>query len=258
MALAFKASPYPVVLTDKDWQKHKGNIAKLAGKTGVGELMKKAETAYKAVKWNDIELFKFLPHASQQTKDTAEKVFQDVMKARGKELRDLELAVSAVQKKATDTAAAWKNNKLIPADSVKHVQSVATLADNFRNATAVGAVSVFLNEQKKKAEADFATVKAILAKGLETLKKYVNGFAAAAKSTTLVKYNSLWSEHIRGVGTQLAPLANSNPLFKSEYEVWRKFSNKEVTPPNEDEFKKQIAILLKVIEILKPKLDKLA
>src|SRR5947208_3122160 len=42
---------YPKILTDADWQANKGKIAKIAGETGIGALMKKCEAAHKKVEW---------------------------------------------------------------------------------------------------------------------------------------------------------------------------------------------------------------
>lgn len=68
---------------------------------------------------------------------------------------------------------------------------------------------------------------------------------------------SLWAHHIRAIRTRLPLIAQTRPEFKNEYDVWKKFSNKQNTPATEDEFTKQIAVMLKVIELLKPKLAKL-
>jgi hypothetical protein len=38
---------YPKILTNDDWQKKKGKIAKIAGETGIGALMKKFEAEHK-------------------------------------------------------------------------------------------------------------------------------------------------------------------------------------------------------------------
>lgn len=57
--------PYPVILTQSDWNKKKGLVAKIVAEpTKLGEALKKAEAAYKAVHWdilfdkpgNDVEL----------------------------------------------------------------------------------------------------------------------------------------------------------------------------------------------------------
>lgn len=45
--MTFKALPYPDILTNSNWQKNKSMIAKMAGETGIGDLMKTAEAGYK-------------------------------------------------------------------------------------------------------------------------------------------------------------------------------------------------------------------
>jgi hypothetical protein len=258
MGLGFKNPPYPAILTDADWQKKKGKSSALAGKTGVGDLMDKAEAAYKAVKWHEIVLFgPAMPQGNARREGDGERAYQTVMKACAQPLRTLELALSALEKKATATAAVFKKNKLIHADSSKHALAVAKAADDFRNAVAAGTVSEFLKGQREQIEKDFQTTQAQMADGLNKLKRYVDGFKAAIQGKKLEDYNSLWAEHIRGVGTQLAPLAKRDPAFDPDYQIWRKYSNKEVTPPSEKEFNNQMQILLGVIGKLKPKLDKL-
>ena len=52
---------WPVTLTDKDWQKKKGNISKLAGETGIGDAMDDAEKAFDKIDWKKFDAREILP-----------------------------------------------------------------------------------------------------------------------------------------------------------------------------------------------------
>lgn len=57
----FERPALPVELTKKNWDKKKGKIAKMAGKTGMGDAFSKVEKAYKSVDWDKLEMISNKP-----------------------------------------------------------------------------------------------------------------------------------------------------------------------------------------------------
>jgi DNA repair exonuclease SbcCD ATPase subunit len=118
---------WPAILTNADWQKKKGVIAKIAGKTGVGEAMTSAEKAFKKIDWNKMDARNILPinrdpDKIKAAKAEAIKVYKTVIEPARKELKSLQAVV-------TKRADEWKKNKAIPASTVQHLQKIAKEAD---------------------------------------------------------------------------------------------------------------------------------
>ena len=173
MALAAGYPPYPKILTNKDWQKKKGVIAKMVGKTGIGDQMNKLEAKYKAVDWKQLDALSAL-QGKNQNKEKLED-FKKSSKAYYQKsvlpVREEALTLSRLADKVADE---WKKSKKIPKGSRKHVEEVGKEALNF--ATAMKSIPdnvVLPNIQKVE--------KAIETK-LEFARKNIKSMISTAKS----------------------------------------------------------------------------
>lgn len=254
--MAYKPPPYPTELTNKNWQSVKGIIAKFAGETGIGDLLKKLEAAYEAVDWRALQLVFNTPQGKGRTQQTIDAAYADAAK-QGAKLKALSKACREVEKAAKDLAAKWSKDKKIPAGSVKKVNEIEHAVFTLSFAVAEGTVSDALRTEKKELEEQLLILSAEYRKMNEKLKKYLDGFESAVKGKKLGDYASIWGEHIRGVGTVLPTLIKDHPEMDTEWKIWKNFSNKLAEPESEEEMQKRMAMLVKVANSLKPKVAKL-
>ncbi len=140
---------YPEILTNKNWQKMKGLMAKVAGETGVGKAMDAVQAGWGEVTWQKFDVDKVWRGAGLWMRslidfelafNEAKKEFPKVEKVR-KALFDLE-------KVAEKTAAEWAKNKLIPKSATEHAKKVA--AEASRLATALKSLDRNFIDAKKK------------------------------------------------------------------------------------------------------------
>ena len=252
--MPFKIPQYPDALTNASWQKNKGLIAKAAGETGIGDLMKKAVTAYGAVDWGKFKIAeKAAGSGMSRTQQDIDDAVKEALKE-GPKIKALDKAVRDIEVAAKKLAADWKNNKKIPAASVKYAQEISDAALAFDFEITMGTISAALMAQKNDTEDSLKALHAEFDKLNDKLREYIDKFEGEAKKATLAKYTEFWSEYIRGPGTVLPTLIKNHPEIKTEWEIWKQYSNKLNEPENEDEFKNQIAILTKVAHSLKPKI----
>src|SRR5260221_5633672 len=69
------------ILTETEWNKNKGAIAKLAGETGIGALMKQVKKDYDAVHWGFFDVQRALksgvsPEVAKHALETAKAEYQ--------------------------------------------------------------------------------------------------------------------------------------------------------------------------------------
>jgi len=120
---------YPKILTNADWQKKKGNIAKMAGETGVGAAMDEAKAAYDDVKW--IKFSRESLRGKQYTPETIEQARQEARDEYQRAIEPLRAKVKKVRDLASGAAEKWKKSKTIPKSSRAHAEEVANAADQF-------------------------------------------------------------------------------------------------------------------------------
>ena len=252
--MPFKIPQYPDALTNASWQKNKGLIAKMAGETGIGDLMKKAVTAYGAVDWRKFKIAEVAAGSGMgRTQQDIDDAVKEALKE-GPKIKALDKAVRDIEVAAKKLAADWKNNKKIPAASVKYAQEISDAALAFDFQITMGTISAALMAQKKETEDSLKALHAEFDKLNDKLREYIDKFEGEAKKATLAKYTEFWSEYIRGPGTVLPTLIKNHPEIKADWEIWKQFSNKLKVPESEEEFQTQIANLVKVAKDLKPKI----
>lgn len=195
---------YPKILTNKDWQSKKGKIAKIAGETGVGDLMVKAEALYKKVDWTvfDAKQSQVIP-----PQPTVEEVNQGLKAAKAEystKVEPLRKALAALRDRAKEIAGKWKKTKLIPSSSTKHATEVAAEADRFFT-------------ELKSLDAHFKTFDEVLGEIAKRekiaremlagwIKKVKEGCKAVAADPTPKTYNDKLYQKVRGLGTAIGSI----------------------------------------------------
>jgi hypothetical protein len=142
---------YPEMLTNRDWQKQKGAIAKVAGETGIGAQMDKVKALWDKVAWAKFDAEKLCQ--GMKSLDVWEKAFAEAKKEYPK-VEPVKKELWALRDLAKATADKWKANKLIPKASREHVENIAKTAD----VLSVALKSLdqdFLDVKKKWEEAQF-------------------------------------------------------------------------------------------------------
>lgn len=115
---------YPVHLTNADWQKKKGVLAKVfKGETGIGAAMDKARAAY-----SKLDLMKISPKPTYKSEDELKKAIAD-SKAELAKTEAVRKELYALRDVAKKAAAEMKKNKLVPSSTVAHVEKIAADAD---------------------------------------------------------------------------------------------------------------------------------
>ena len=121
---------YPKMLTNKVWQKKKGKIAKIAGKTGIGAAMKRSKAAYKKVEWEKFDPYMALSKGDR-TVENIDALWDDAKKEYSSKVEPLRKTVRDLRDLATEVGKKWKKKKTIPKKSRKYVKAVAKEADRF-------------------------------------------------------------------------------------------------------------------------------
>jgi hypothetical protein len=191
---------YPKILTDADWQKQKGIVAKIVKKeTGIGELMKKLDAAYKAVTWDKFDAFRALPYNNMRSMEAVDKAIVDAKTEHAK-VEPVRQAAFALRDQARAIAAEWKKSKLIPSSSIKHVEEVAKACEQLAlecksmDLKSFDEMRVQIRENEAKAREMVKTWSAAIRTG-----------AAAVNTTpTIETYNAKLYQKIRGMGTAVS------------------------------------------------------
>jgi hypothetical protein len=216
---------WPAILTDRDWQKKKGNVAKVAGKTGIGAAMTAAEKAFAKIEWPKFDARNMLPHDRDEPKIKAAKancaaLYKSTVepaRVKLKDLRDI----------ATKQAAAWKKNKLIPAATVKHLETIANTADTLwitlkSNSqvfsSRLATFDTLLAEKVKQEQDELAKINVTIANLEKALADIVRTPTKAAWSTG----NTSAHQRCRSMCNTIRNV----PKLKAKYwGTWEKFGN---------------------------------
>ncbi|MBK3735636.1 hypothetical protein GAY29_21550 [Azospirillum brasilense] len=222
----------PDILTQKDWDKKKGAIAKIAGKTGVGDAMKAVDKAHGAIDWKKLSVSMNSP--SNATLDDLDSLLDEARAEYKRSVEPLRTQLQKLRDLAEATAKKFKSNKLIPKDSTAHAEKVAKAADQLFvafNQSSLGDKIVDDYEGMKDA---IEKADKVRAKGREILEKYMLSLAKKLKTAkTVSDYQDLWKEDIRGVGTQLPKM----PELKAFLKDWRNISSQDGLPETDDDVK---------------------
>jgi hypothetical protein len=228
-------------LTNADWQKNKGKIAKIAGSTGVGPALKKVEAAFAKVDFQKFDV----KMVCQGKKSRNEAGIEAARKGAAAEFKakvvPLRSAIDDVRKLAKKTADTWKKQKTIPASSTKHAQLVYTTADrlwielksldNYFEYTA-GLLRKEIESNRKAA-----------VKMLQTwIKSIAEGVKKVQANPTVEEYNASLHQKVRGLGTAVSNLQD-DPKIAPWNKVWGNagFASGISNTASEADIKKQVA-----------------
>lgn len=247
---------YPAILTNRDWQKRKGLLAKAGGETGVGAQMDKIQQAFKAVDWTKFyaktvctkQNGVVLPsHVAARLKEVASEY--------GGKVEPLRKEVDKLGKLAGDTAADWKKSKAIPAASAKHAQAVADAASMFH--MALKSNGVYFSQ----VAADFEAERVRLQRNVDIAAQGIKGKIATLKSDaaevvrnpTVAQFTGSASagfyQRIRGIGADLAALAE-DPRIDAFRTGWLAFAKAGYLPKSDAEVKPKVKEVLTQVAVL--------
>jgi len=216
---------WPVTLTDKDWQKKKGNISKLAGETGIGDAMDDAEKAFDKIDWKKFDAREILPQDRDISNLKALKsAAGDYYKSTVEPVR---VKVKKIKDLAEKTAAEWKKKTLIPSSARKAAEAVASEADKFW-LTLKGNSSTFDEYMKT-----FDTMIAVKEKNaIDEAKKLdvtIANLETALKDFAKAPTKAAWSTGNTSSHQRCRSMCNSIrniPALKDEYwSTWQKFGD---------------------------------
>jgi len=202
---------YPVIITNASWQKEKGSIAKLVGKTGVGEALQACQNAYGAING-----LLFSPKQSYPDIPSIEKDWQ-AAKTEGGKFEGVRKLLSHARDLANAAAGKYKANKLVPSSSTAHALSVAKECDRFAVVLRSYGEVVFKAFEQKKA--DWANNQEIMDTALKGFfPKCRTGFSDVKKSPDAKTYNDKCWQAVRGLGAQV-PRRPALKQFEQEMKV---------------------------------------
>ncbi|MFT5423234.1 MAG: hypothetical protein ACI89L_001008 [Phycisphaerales bacterium] len=121
---------YPKALTNKDWQKQKGTLAK-SKKTGLGEKLTALEAAHKKIDWDKLTAIGYGRLNTEKEVDEAQKKAMTYYKGSVLTVRTDALALS---KKAGEVAKEFKKSKLIPKSARIAAEDISSGSMNFGTA----------------------------------------------------------------------------------------------------------------------------
>ena len=206
VAFAYVYPSYPDILTNKDWQKKKGAIAKMAGETGMGDQLKKLEAAFKKIKFEQMDAMNVLTGANR-TKENLEKFREDAKKYWNSDVKPCWEEARRTSDFAGKLAAEWKKKKTIPSKSREHVEAIEKAAGNLM-VTLKSLDNLVLEPSIKKATAEAA-------KNEEKARK-------VDKNPTVETWRSELHQKIRGLGTAVGSI----PELKKKWSpVWNQYSS---------------------------------
>jgi len=221
VASAYVYPQYPDILTNKDWQKKKGTIAKMAGETGMGDQLKKLEAAFKKIKFEQMDAMNILTGANR-TKENLEKFREDAKKYWNSDVKPCWEEARKTSDFAGKLAAEWKKKKTIPSKSREHVEAIEKAAGNLM-VTLKSLDNLVLEPSIKKATAEAA-------KNEEKARKMLEGWItsiktkakAVDKNPTVETWRSELHQKIRGLGTAVGSI----PELKKKWSpVWNQYSS---------------------------------
>jgi hypothetical protein len=166
--MPFLRPEYPQILKKSDWDSKKGTVAKIAGRTGVGEAMAVCERAYADVKWAELELSKIPFNIRNFTKAGWDRELQQAKDQATGSLRKLVESLYKLRDVATKTAEKFGRTALIPRSSTEHAKAIAKAADELGVRLNTNSVGTPIMEDYNAVLAKVATIAAGVPNTLRT------------------------------------------------------------------------------------------
>lgn len=244
-----KKPAYPDMLTDKTWQKKKGAVSKIAGKTGVGKALDECALAYRAVNWEMLDVSHKAPTGARCTREVLDEIWNV---AKAEYATNVEGSLRPKLIKARDlakkTADAWAKKKLIPKKSAEHAAAVAKEADRFMVEINKNTLLPKMHKAYDDLMKSVINNEKMIADNAKRLKLYCVQVAKGLGSITTAEEftGKFWNESIRGVGTALPPLSAQLGII-AEHKKWRVFSSQGWQPKSDDEVPGKISEMKPVL-----------
>lgn len=264
---------YPQILKKADWDSKKGAIAKIAGKTGVGEAAAECERRYAAVQWQKLELAKNAPGVNSFTKADWDRRLADAKNEVTGNLRQLVEGLYNLRNVAKAAAEKFKNNPLL-SSTKQHLEKLAQAADFLGvslNANSIGTPIMadyndVLARMKQVADQIPQILKNVLARtpaAISELKRMADGPASGRKDldTKFVKAARDLTQNItnivlfmkqRGIPVQGVDMRELPQLeqLSSTLVVWGNANSIFRADATQDDIKREIAKFEKAVNDL--------
>lgn len=178
---------YPVALTQKDWDKKKPLVAKTKA-TGIGELLKALQKDHDAIKWQAFEM------KNQMSLSSLEGAFEIALKQYKADLEPLAKDADKIEKLASDWAAKYAKDKLIPKTAQTACKAIADAAKDYAKdvrAFDEGIVTEYKDERKKLEATLRSVLKPMLAKNVQKIDLFLKDIATLKSSPTKENFLAL-------------------------------------------------------------------
>jgi hypothetical protein len=224
---------YPKELSNKAWQKEKSVMDKLKSKTktGLGEDLEAAETAWNKINWDALDCTTAMKKVDQSAKYRSDKEF-DVAKAVAE--AELKGPVAFARKallKASGSARDASLNKEMSKDAVKKAQEISKKLLEMETTLHEIKLDDFDAHKKRYQE--------LFAMQMKGLKTAVDNLEAGLKEVVQNPTKQTWEDkakqRFRSVGNTLG---NFSEQFKEPWKVWVKFDGFQAS--NHPELKKGV------------------
>lgn len=123
------APQLPAILTESDWDRNKGTIAKMAGETGIGAALKNVKRTFDAVDFK-----KFDPALACKgaiAPSDIDRAVNELANEFRSKVEPLRAELAKTHDLGNQIATKFKSNKLIPSSSTEHVLKLAAAAMQF-------------------------------------------------------------------------------------------------------------------------------
>jgi hypothetical protein len=202
---------YPKILTDADWQKQKGIVAKMVGETGMGAAMQKCKAVYDTINW--------MPLTALSTYKNEEALAQAKAAAmqEGKKFETFRTALFALRDHAKKVHDKFKAHKLIPKASSDHVAAIIAACEQTAVAAKSqgGPIMAKFDEAEKRMHAARAVALKVVN---DQVAKVRQCLAAVVKKPEAEFYNATCWQPVRAFAAGVAkapPLAAFQPEWKT-------------------------------------------
>lgn len=204
---------YPKELLAKEWDKHKGVVAKMKGFTGIGDMLKSLETGYKTLeKTSDLKVL-------ERCKSFAE--IEKLAGPEGKAYRNLFDELKDFVKLATDTAKAYRDSATVGKTTRKYVEDMADKATTLREAMETwqladyqGAVGRRMNSVEVAGASLVEKAKGLPGALLKVLKQIKDLNEEKEKISAMRYFHSEWTRTLSGDLTSFVKGTKNQALSK--------------------------------------------
>jgi hypothetical protein len=204
---------WPKILTNDDWQKQKGIIAKIVKDTNVTNLgaeMTKAKSVYDQIDWMTLSALTTYKNETELNQAKAA-----AMNA-GKKFEEVRQAVFKLRDHATGVQTKFKASKLIPKSSTEHVGKIIAACENFalQCKSIGGPIMAKFDEAEKRMLSNRAVALKIVKDQVAKVQGCING---VLKNPTSDNYDKTCWQPVRAFAAGVAkapPLAPFQPEWK--------------------------------------------